>query len=94
MRLEIRKTGWVTVKKVAKDRLAKCEGEGLCCACLERIKEGQRPIRGMHPACYYATQYGIKTGKFTESERVKEGKMLPPGKPGRKPTNPVSLEAM
>lgn len=92
MRLAVKRTGWVTVKKAARDRLAKCESEGLCTGCLEKLADGERAIRGMHPACYYATYYAIKTGKITEEDRVREGKMLPPAQAGRKPKNPISIE--
>ena len=83
---------WVAVRKTAKDRIAKCEKDGLCVACMEKIAEGERSMRGMHMRCYFATARAIRTGKTTEEERMREGKMLEAQSGGRKPANPVTLD--
>ncbi len=73
-------------------RLDRCEAEGLCCGCLQRITEHDTVRRGMHKACHQATMTGIRRGIITEEGRMAEGKMLPADRGGRKPTNPVAKE--
>lgn len=85
---------FVPVRKAAKDRIEKCQREGLCVACLAKVEDGERSIRGLHMRCYFATVRAIKTGKTTEEERVREGKMLEAQSGGRKPNNPVTLDVM
>ena len=92
MRVLITETRWIEVRKPARDRLAKADKEHLCVACLEPLGD-QEPIRGCHPKCYRATRRAIVAGKFTESQRVEAGKLLEKMDAGRKPSNPVSVEA-
>ncbi len=74
----------------AKARVAKAKSEGLCLACW-KPKYG-KIVRGCHESCATATRRAIKAGTWTEGERIREGKLLPPN-PGTKPTNPVTIEA-
>lgn len=92
MRVAITELRWVEVRKPARERLAKAEKEGLCVACMQPL-DGETPIRGCHSRCYRATRRAILAEKFTESERVEAGKLLEKLDPGRKPCNPVSIEA-
>ena len=93
MRVRIVETRWIEVKKAARERLAKCSELDLCVACMEPVVEGERTLRGCHMRCYHATYRAIRSGKFTESARVEAGKLLEPSENGRKPSNPVSVEA-
>lgn len=92
MRVAITETRWIEVRKPAKERLAKADKEHLCVACMEPMGD-QEPIRGCHPKCYRATRRAIVAGQFTEAARVEAGKLLEKLEPGRKPSNPVSVEA-
>jgi hypothetical protein len=82
----------IQVRKAARERLEQCEKRGLCVACMAVIQEGERTSRGAHMRCYQATMRAIATGQTTEADRVSQGKLLPAGRAGRKPTNPVSSE--
>ena len=88
----IRKWERVMLKGNAKKRVSEAEEKGLCVACMEPLGDGL-VISGCHQRCYRATKRAIDAGEFTEAERVSVGKLLPPSTPGRKPSNPVTLEA-
>lgn len=75
---------------MSKARIARCRKENLCVACLDAL-DGE-VIRGCHSRCYRATLRAIAKGVTTDQKQVKQGKLLPRAKPGRKVTNPVSLE--
>lgn len=93
MQVAVFEARWVPVRKAARDRLAKCQHENLCPACLEPFEAGEDRMRGVHVRCYHATRRAIKAGKFTEQERVQAGKLLERSPGGRPPCNPVSVEA-
>ena len=80
----------VRLKRGAIARIERCETEGLCVACLRPLGKS-RVIRGCHESCRKLTQDRIEKGEWTEEGRIAEGKLLPP-KPGRRPSNPVTLE--
>lgn len=87
------KAGGGRLKKEAKERIARCEKERRCVACMELFAPpDETSIRGCHIRCYHATYRAIRSGKFTEVQRVREGKLLEPKNRGRKPSNPVSIE--
>jgi hypothetical protein len=92
MQLMIKVLKIIHMKKSALDRLAKAEREKLCVACMKPLGES-RVIRGCHESCWKATKRAVAAGKFTEEQRVQEGKMLPAASGGRNPVNPVSIEA-
>lgn len=91
MRVAVKEVRWVQVKRSAKQRLAKAESEGLCVACMEPLDGMVK--RGCHERCYIATRRAIERGIWTMEERLAEGKILEAETPGRKPSNPVSIEA-
>lgn len=93
MRVRVLVEKWVIVKKSAVERLQKCQRERLCLACMQPLKEGEKPIRGCHSKCARATYRAISSGAFTDAQRVSEGKWLDRDRPGPKPTNPVTEEA-
>lgn len=90
MQIAIKETRWIEVRKIALERLQKCERENLCVACMEPMG-GDKPIRGCHIRCYHATRRAILAGKVTEAERLKAGKLTVP-RGGRPPVNPVTVE--
>lgn len=91
MRVGIRETRWIEVKKAARERIAKAEAEHLCAACMQPL-DNTRTIRGCHQRCHKATFRAIERGLTTEAQRVAEGKLLEAQDGGRKPNNPVTLE--
>lgn len=93
MKVAVVEIRYVEVKRSAKQRLAKAESEGLCVACMKPLGDG-RIKRGCHESCYVATRRQIERGVWTMEERLAEGKILEADPGGRKPTNPVTIEAM
>jgi hypothetical protein len=92
MQLLIKCLKLIHMKKSALERLAKAEREKLCVACMKPLGTS-RVIRGCHEACWKATKRAVAAGKFTEEDRIAEGKILAPASGGRNPINPVSIEA-
>ncbi len=93
MRVQIQVFDWVDMKRSAMQRIEKCKRENLCVACLESLEGEKKVVRGCHERCYAATQKARRLKKFTESQRVAEGKFLAKEPGGRKPSNPVTVEA-
>ena len=77
--------------RIAKLRVTKCEKEGLCYACMKPLSG--RVVRKCHEKCARATYRAIARGEFTDADRVAEGKWAEPEAGGRKPSNPVTIEA-
>lgn len=91
MQVSFLRRSWIKVRKDAVERLAKCDREGLCTGCLEPLG-GERNVRGLHAGtCYQAAQKAIRDGKTTEEDLVAKGFMRERLKPGRKPSNPVTV---
>ena len=90
MYLPIDQTKLIKASKTAQQRIAMVD-QGFCLGCLQLLND-EKPISGLHPKCHRATLRAIAAGKTTRDERVREGKMLPRGKAGRKPSNPVTIE--
>jgi hypothetical protein len=91
MRVFVKAVEWIDMKKNVAAKVAKLLAEGKCLSC-EQPLAGEKSIRGCHVRCAKATYRGIFSGATTDAKRVEDGKWLPPGKPGRKPSNPVSVE--
>lgn len=92
MRVAIAMRRWVEVRKAARERTEKAAREGLCTGCMQPKGDG-RIVRGQHfSTCYKASLRAIKTGLTTEKELVADGRMLPKATPGRKASNPITLE--
>lgn len=80
----------VSVSAAGNRRLAKC-GDSLCTQCLKPLGK-DKGVRGMHTTtCARATYRAIQQGKVTEEELVRAGRMKERAKPGRKPSNPVTV---
>lgn len=93
MRALVMEKRYVLVTTAGKRRITRCEKDDLCVACLQPM-ENERSVRGMHSRCSKATWRLIEDGKTTEADRVAAGKMLEKSQPGRKPTNPVTLDVL
>ena len=93
MRIQIYVPGWIEMKRSAIQRLAKCKDENLCVACMKPIGNGKKVVRGCHEYCHTVTLDAIKSGTYTEAERIAAGKLLTKELGGRKPSNPVAVEA-
>lgn len=91
MRVRTTILSWVEMKRRPLQRLAKCDREGLCPACLESLGDC-RPIRGCHPKCAKATYRAIAAGTMTDEGQVACGEWKPRDG-GRKPSNPVTIKA-
>ncbi len=74
-----------------KARTKKCVRDGLCRACLRKAGPG-RMIRGNHESCRRLQTIAIERGELNEETLIRDGKLLPP-QAGRKPSNPVTIEA-
>lgn len=90
MKVAVHLIRWVEVKRSAIRRLAKAEQEGLCVACMQPLDGTVK--RGCHERCYQATLRAIREEKFTMEDRIAEGKIRETNQ-GRRPSNPVTLEA-
>lgn len=93
MKVQIQVSDWVEMKRSAMQRIEKCKRENLCVACLGSLDGEKKVVRGCHERCYAATQKAIRTKKFTEAQRIADGKFLAAEPGGRKPCNPVTVEA-
>jgi hypothetical protein len=91
MRVQIKTSDWVEMKRSVALRIAKLQAEGRCLACGEPLGNG-KVVRGCHERCARATYRAIWKRKTTDAQRVEDGKWLPPAQAGRKPSNPVSVE--
>ncbi len=91
MHVVVTENRFIEVKKSIVERLRKASHEGLCVACMQPL-DSTRTIRGCHERCHKATMRMIEVGKTTEADRVSQGKLLEKCQPGRKPSNPVTLE--
>jgi hypothetical protein len=90
MRVKVNIVKWIIMDRAAKARIAKCEKDGLCYACMTPLYG--RVIRKCHAKCVKATQRAIDRGETTMEERIAEGKIGPAQPGGRKPSNPVTIE--
>jgi len=91
MNLTISEQREIEVSHEAELRIERAKQGHLCVACLCPL-DNERVIRGCHCKCHKATVRAIEQGLTTEFERMAEGKFLPKGKSGRRPSNPVTQE--
>lgn len=91
MKIQVWVPRFIEVNRTATQRIAKCEANNLCMACLEPL-DATRTVRHCHERCARATYRAIVRGECTDEERVAEGKWQSPNEPGRKPSNPVTIE--
>lgn len=92
MQVAVIQKRFVEVRKAARERIEKAERENLCLGCLKPIVGSEKTMRKQHLRCYYATLRAINAGKTTEEEMVSQGKLAECAKPGRKASNPISVE--
>lgn len=89
MRVQVRKVGYITVKPEVHKRIAKCESQNLCYACLQRIKADESVVRHNHERCYRALLRAIERGATTDDICVEKGLMASQASAGRKPNHPA-----
>lgn len=92
MLVEVFKAVMVKITKPGRSRILKFEKEGLCLACGEPL-DGKRTVRKCHERCYRATVRAIRSGYFTEEQRVSEGKLGEVDNGPVRISNPVTIEA-
>jgi hypothetical protein len=90
MRVQSKVWVWIEMKKSALQRIARCQREGLCLACLEPL--AGTVLRGCHERCAKATYRAIAKGLLTDEGQVACGEWAEP-RSGREPSNPVSIKA-
>lgn len=90
--VEIYKVVMVKISKKGRERILKSEKDSLCLACGEPL-DGTRVVRRCHERCYRATMRAIRSGYFTEEQRVAEGKLGDREPLKVRLVNPVSIEA-
>lgn len=61
-----------------------------CTGCEKKLKPKERARCGQCEACYPMTLKKIKARKITKSTLIRDGKLLPKGKAGRKPQSKYS----
>lgn len=74
---------------VERDRLL---SDGCCIGCRAKIAKGAVVRRGLCNVCYRAFARYKKARKVTQSDLIREGKLLPISKGGRKPANSFTKE--
>lgn len=82
----------VRVTDSALKRRQQLSGEGKCIGCEEKITPPDVRRRGLCNACYQAARTAIRDKRITETQLVRDGKMLPPEKGGRPTTNKFTRE--
>jgi hypothetical protein len=91
MQVSVKSTVWMEMRKSVMARISRLLGELKCLSC-ECCLANQRSIRGTCMRCYKATLRAIAKGLTTDAERTEDGKWLSCAAPGRKPSNPVTIE--
>lgn len=82
-----KKVGQVRISKSTKERQGRLLAENKCLACESEIVEGERVIRGQCQACYCASRRAVRLNRYTDSDLIRAGVLLPAGTGGRKPAN-------
>jgi hypothetical protein len=91
MRVCVKSIRWVEMKRAVLQRVSRLQAECKCLVC-ECSLVGRKSIRGDCEPCYRATLRAVNKGETTDEKRVEDGKWLATEKPGRKPSNPVTVE--
>jgi hypothetical protein len=82
-----------------KSRLTRLTAQNRCLGCEKELvpdAKGNPPQvrRGLCTACYQATDKALDKRRFTQTELIREGKLLPKKKPGRRPSNEFTQEML
>lgn len=83
----------IRVGKTEAKRIEEHVEARVCLACDCKVEEDRRYLRGLCEGCHRATLRAIARGDFSEEDRIKKGKLLAKASGGRKPTNPVTIDA-
>lgn len=73
-------------------RVEKLQADGKCLGCERKLETDEQVRCGDCDACYQAAIRAIDKKKITRKKLIESGKMLPPSKGGRKPSNPFTQE--
>lgn len=65
--------------------------KGECLGCDRKVADARYRC-GLCPSCYQAVNRAVSRGAVTRSELMREGKLLPKSKGGRKPRLKLSVE--
>jgi protein-arginine kinase activator protein McsA len=82
----------VRITDQVKQRIDQLRLEGRCLGCQRQFEAGEKTCRGQCKTCYPNTARKIRDGKVNENQLIREGKLLPAGTGGRKPTNDYTRE--
>jgi len=77
----------IRLSKDATARVERLTTESKCLGCEQPFVDGERVTCGQCSTCYNAAHHAISKRRVTRISLIREGKMLPPGKGGRKPAN-------
>lgn len=82
----------VKVTSEGKARADRLSAEGKCLGCGEPIQADDQVRCGQCSTCYQRTLIAIGKGKIDRKTLIRQGKMLPATKGGRKPKNAYTRE--
>jgi hypothetical protein len=82
----------VRLTEEADERVRSLRAACKCLGCEEPIRPGETVKCGLHDTCYQAARRAIRSGRFTQNQLIRDGKMLAPTEGGRRPTNKFSKE--
>jgi hypothetical protein len=83
----------VTVKlsSAGRQRLERLQAANACLGCERKLvtdgDDKDQVRRGLCTACYQAVNKALDKRRFTQTELIREGKLLPKKEPGRRPAN-------
>ena len=86
----------VKISRKVQNQINERVAQGRCTSCGGLLVDGEKVVRGCHESCATALRRAAKEDRQLSREEmdakfVREGRWLPPGKPGRKPTNPTAI---
>lgn len=82
----------VKITEHVQKRVSECTAKRQCLGCQVTFGSSQKVVRGCCVTCYTAINRAIARGSVSEREMIKQGKLLPATRGGRRPTNPMSQE--
>lgn len=92
--LEYREESIVAIRldKEAQRRVEKLQANNQCLACEKELAADDNVRCGMCDTCYQAAIRAINQKKTSRRKLIEAGKMLPPARGGKKPTNKFTQE--
>lgn len=77
----------VQLSPAGKQRRDQLLSNGCCLGCEKKHAPKAQVRRGLCTACYQAVNKALDKRRFTQTELVREGKLLPKERPGPRPSN-------